>query len=201
MTNRKHLLPLALASMFVLAGGSAWAVSQGDDAPEPAQFKPTTGELVRGTTSSGDDYTLSGIDPVAFGDPYFAQHPSEWFCTALTTSSGPATQGCSPVPDAKGQFEGEPLKPSYSLLGANRFFWIIAPGGVAAMEVTVKGETESTRARSIDAGAAGKLLLAAVGGPLVTSRDPSSSRDYTVRLLDPGGGVVNEFTMTDPPLD
>ena len=201
MTGRKRFLSIALAALFVVAGGSAWALAQDGDAPPPVVPKPTTGELARGTTPSGESYTLAGLDPVEFGDPYFADHPTEWFCTALTTSAGAGTQGCSPVPDAEGQFEGKPLKPSYSLLATDRFFSVIAPKNVTAMEVSVNGETEATRSRSIDAGSAGKLLIVAVGGPVVSSRDLSSSRNYEVRLLGANGETVSEFVMSDPPLD
>jgi hypothetical protein len=69
------------------------------------------------------------------------------------------------------------------------------------MEVSVKGEPLVARSRSIDAGAAGRVLIVAVGGPTVTSRDPASSRDYAVRLLGPNGERVSEFAMSDPPLD
>jgi hypothetical protein len=184
-------IALVLAALFVAAGGSL----------PPVVPKPTTEELARGTAPSGASWTLAGIDPGEFGDAYFAEHPTEWVCTALTTSAGPGTQGCSPVPDAEGRFEGKPLKPSYSLLATDRFFTIVAPKGVAAMEVSVKGESTGTRSRSIDAGAAGKLLLVAVGGPTVTSRDPASSRDYDVRLLGSKGEAVSQFAMSDPPLD
>ena len=184
-----------------MAGGSAWAIAQNGDPASLTVPRPTTGELARGTAPSGGTYTVSGIDPSDFGDPYFAQHPSEWFCTDLTTSSGVGTQGCSPVPDAEGRFDGKPLKPSYSLLGTDRFFSIIAPKGVTAMEVTIRGETKPASSRSIDAGSAGRLLVVAVGGPTVTSRDRSSSRDYDVELLDPNRETVHAFVMSDPPLD
>jgi hypothetical protein len=201
MTGRKPSLAISLAALFVVAGGSAWALGHDGDPPPGVAPKPTTGELARGTTPSGQSYTLSRIDPVEFGDPYFAKHPTEWFCTTLTTSAGPATQGCSPIPDQEGRFEGKPLEPSYSLLATDRFFTIVAPKDVDAMEVTVDGEAEAIRSRSIDAGSAGKLLIAAVGGPVVGSRDPSSSRDYGVRLLRADGETVSEFVMSDPPVD
>jgi hypothetical protein len=199
--GRKRLLPFVLAALFVVAGGSAWAIAQDDDSAPLAVPRPTTGELAHGTTPSGGSYSLSGIDPLEFGDAYFAQHPSEWFCTELATSSGPGTQGCSPIPDAEGHFDGKPLRPSYSLLGSDRFFSIVAPKGVTAMAVTTRGETKPTLSRSIDAGSAGRLLVVAVGGPTVTSRDRSSSRDYDVELLGPDGEVVRELAMSDPPLD
>jgi hypothetical protein len=93
------------------------------------------------------------------------------------------------------------LRPSYSLLATDRFFSIVAPQGVTAMEVGVKGDDEVERSRSIDVGDAGTLLLVAVGGSVVTSRDPASSRDYEVRLLGTGGETVSEFAMSDPPVD
>jgi len=200
-TRRTRFLLLALAALFVAAGGSAWAFSRDAESPPTVLPKPTTGELAQGTAPSGGSWRLSGIDPVEFGDSYFAEHPTEWFCTALTTSSGPGTQGCSPVPDADGRFEGKPLRPSYSLLGTDRFFTIVAAKGVTAMEVRLEGDPKTVRSRSIEAGAAGKLLLVAVGGPTVTSRDSASSRDYVVRLLGPHDETVSEFAMSDPPLD
>jgi hypothetical protein len=136
-----------------------------------------------------------------FGDPYFAEHPAEWFCSQLGTSSGTGTQGCSPIPDAEGRFDGKLLTPSYSLLGTDRFFSVIAPKGVTAMAVTIRGETKPALSRSIDAGSAGRLLVVTVGGPTVTSRDRSSSRDYDVELLGPNGEALRELTMSDPPVD
>jgi hypothetical protein len=201
MVGRTRFLVLALVALFAVAGGSAWAITQEDESPSPVVPTPTTGELARGATASGGSYTLSGIDPVEFGDPYFAEHPTEWFCSSLRTSSGPGTQGCSPVPDAEGRFNGKPLEPSYSLLGTDRFFTMVAPEGVVAMDVAVKGEAKRTSSRSIDAGAAGRLLIVTVGGPTVTSRDPSSSRDYEVRLLGQNGEVIRELALGDPPLD
>jgi hypothetical protein len=200
-TGRARFLALALSALLVAAAGSAWAITRDSGSLPITVPKLTTGELARGTTPSGGSWKLSGIDPVEFGDPYFAAHPTEWFCTALTTSAGPGTQGCSPIPDADGRFEGKPVRPSYSLLGTDRFFTIVAPRGVVAMDVRVAGEHTATRSRSIPAGAAGQLLLVAVGGPTVTSRDPASSREYAVRLLGPGGETVSEFAMSDPPLD
>ena len=124
----------------------------------------------------------------------------KWFCTEIVTEAS-ATRGCDPVPDAEGEFDGRPLKPSFALLGTDRFFSIIAPEGVTAMEVHIRGQATATGARSIEAGPAGKLLVALVGGPQVTSRDPSSSRDYEVRLLGSDGDTLSEFAVSDPGQD
>gem|GEM_PF-3948641 len=85
-----------------------------------------------------------------------------------------------------------------SLLGADRFLLAVAPPGVKTMEVGIVGEAKTTSSRSLDVGAAGKLLVVMVGGPPVTSRDPASSRDYNVRLLDADGKTVQEATKSDP---
>jgi len=83
------------------------------------------------------------------------------------------------------------------VLGPDRFFAAVAAKGVTAMEVGVDGEGTTAASRSLDAGPAGTLLLVTVGGQIVSSRDPSSSRDYEVRFLDADGGTVRKIAMSD----
>jgi hypothetical protein len=156
---------------------------------------PTSGKVAEGRAPSGTDYTIFRIDPAQF-----KADPMKWFCTEIVTEAS-STRGCDPAPDAEGNFDGRPLKPSFALLGTDRFFSIIAPEGVTAMEVHVRGQSAATTSRSIEAGPGGKLLVALVGGPQVTSRDPSSSRDYEVRLLGSDDTTVSEFAMSDPGRD
>jgi hypothetical protein len=197
-TGRRRILSVGLAAAFAVAGGTAWAVTQADD-PDPdrptAPPAPTSGEVAEGTAPSGGSYTVSRIDPAQF-----KADPTVWFCTEIVTPAS-GTQGCHPVPDTDGRIDGQPLRPSFALLGTDRFFSIIAPEGVTAMEVQVKGEVKATAGRSVDGGPAGKLLIAVVGGPQVTSRDPASSREYDVRLLDAHGETVREIAMSDPGQD
>jgi hypothetical protein len=191
MTARKGLLVLGLAAALAAAAGTSWAVTQGDDDADRTWPVPTAGELVHARAPSGAEYTVSGIDPARFG-----RDPGSWFCVAITMPAA-GTQGCNPVPDGDGRIFGQPWRPSYALLGADRFFMAIAPRGVTAMEVQVHGEAAATRSQSIDAGPAGTLLLVAVGGPQVTSRDPGSSQSYDVRLLDGDGKTVVETSTSD----
>src|SRR4029453_6293228 len=170
------------------------AVTQADDSgPDRPTTSPvpTGGEMAEGTAPSGSGYVVSRVDPAAFD-----ADPTHWFCTEIVTPASGA-QGCHPVPDKDGRIDGQPVTPSYALLGTDRFFSVIAPEGVTAMEVRIEGQANATAARSIDAGLAGKLLVAVVGGPMVTSRDPSTSRDYELRLLGPDGETVQEFAMSD----
>jgi hypothetical protein len=135
---------------------------------------------------------ISRIDPAQF-----KADPAKWFCAEIVTSIS-GTQGCHPVPDDDGRVDGEPLKPSYALLGTDRFFSLVAPNGVTTMEVRVAGDAKSVQARAIDAGPAGKFLVATVGGPTVTSRDHASSLDYEVRLVGSDGETVRQIAMSDP---
>jgi hypothetical protein len=192
MSGRRRLLTIGLAAAFAAAAGTTWAVTQDGDDARPTGLVPTSGELAQGRLPSGANYTLSRIDPAALGEA-----PTAAFCTRITTPAG-GTQGCDPVPDADGRIHGQPWRPSFALLGTDRFFTALAPEGVTAMEVHVKGEAGATRSQSIDAGSLGKLLIATVGGPMVTSRDPSSSRDYVVALLGANGETVHEVAMSDP---
>lgn len=191
MRARRRLLSLGLTAAFAAVAGTAWAVTQADD-PDPVGPVPTTAMLEQGETPSGETYTMSRIDPGQLG-----KDPTEAFCIEIRTSAS-MTQGCHPVPDGDGEIDGEPLRPSMALLGTDRFFMTIAPNGVTAMEVSIEGGAEETATRSFDARPAGRFLVALVGGPVVTSRDPASSRDYEVRLLDDDGRVVRVIAMSDP---
>lgn len=196
MTGRSRILSVGLVAAFAAAGGTAWAVTQADDPGPDRPTKapvPTSGKVAEGTAPSGGSYTVSRVDPAEF-----KADRTQWFCTEIVTPAS-GTQGCHPVPDKGGRIDGQPVRPSYALLGTDRFFSIIAPEGVTAMEVRIKGQSKATAARSIDAGpAAGKLLVAVVGGPMVTSRDPATSRDYELRLLGPHGETVQEIAVSDP---
>jgi hypothetical protein len=195
MTGQKRFLSVGLAAALAAAGGTAWAMTEDGDSARPEVPAPTSGELTQGPAPSGGRYTISRIDPAQL------QHDAtKWFCTEIATPAA-GTRGCDPIPDANGRVDGQPLRPSYALLATDRFFTAIAPTGVTAMEVRIKGEDNGTASQSIDAGAAGKLLIVVVGGPVVTSRDPASSRDYEVRLLGANGETVGEAVISDPPLD
>jgi hypothetical protein len=66
------------------------------------------------------------------------------------------------------------------------------------MEVGVVGQGNAATSRSLDAGPAGTLLVALVGGRETGSRDPSASRGYEVRLLDANGRSVRAVAVGDP---
>lgn len=187
----RRLLVFGLVAALAAAGGTAaWAVSQADNAPDlPA---PTAGIVAQGTAPSGATYTISRIDAQQVGED-----PSKAFCFEISTPAASA-QGCAPVPDEAGLINGQPQRPSFALLGSDRFFAAIAPRGVEAMDVRVVGQANAATSRSLDAGPAGTLLLATVGGRKTGSRDPSASRDYEVRLLDAKGRSVRAVAMSDP---
>ena len=170
-------------------GTAAWAVTQADNASDlPA---PTAGIVAQGTAPSGATYTISQIDAQQVGED-----PSKAFCFEMSTPAASA-QGCAPVPDEAGLINGQPQRPLFALLGSDRFFAAIAPRGVEAMDVRVVGQANAATSRSLDAGSAGTLLLATVGGRKTGSRDPSASRDYEVRLLDAKGRSVRAVAMSD----
>ena len=74
MTGRKRLLSFVLAALFVAAGGSARGDRAGRSFGSPSPCPgPRPGSWLTGTTPSGGDYTLSGIDPLEFGDSYFRE--------------------------------------------------------------------------------------------------------------------------------
>jgi hypothetical protein len=186
---RRRLLVFGLVAALAAAGGSAWAVTQADDPPGlPA---PTAGIVTQGTAPSGASYTISRIDAQDVGED-----PTKTVCFEIVTPAASA-QGCAPVPDGSGLIDGQPQRPSFAVLGADRFFAAVAPRGVKAMQVRIDREAKAAPSRSLDAGSAGTLLLVTVGGRTVDSRDPSSSRDYEVRLLDANGGTVRMVAMSD----
>ena len=186
----RRLLVFGLVAAMAAAGGTAWAVTQADNAPGlPA---PTAGIVAQGTAPSGATYTISGIDPQQVG-----KDPSDAFCFEIATPAA-SGQGCDPAPDEAGLINGQPQRPSFALLGSDRFFTAIAPRGVEAMDVRVVGQGNAGTSQSFDAGPAGTLLVAIVGGRMTGSRDPSASRDYEVRLLDADGRSVRAIAMSDP---
>jgi hypothetical protein len=186
----RRLLVFGLVAALAAAGGTAWAVTQADNASDlPA---PTAGIVAQGTAPSGATYTISRIDAQRVGED-----PSAAFCFEIATT-GPGAQGCAPVPDDAGRINGQPQRPSFVLLGSDRFFIAVAPRGVEAMEVGIVGQANAAKSRSIDAGPAGTLLVATVGGRQTGSRDPSASRDYEVRLLDPKGRSVRAIAVAIP---
>lgn len=191
MTGRRRLLVLGLVGALAAVGGTAWAVTQGGD-PPPAGPVPTAGIVAQGTAPSGAAFTVSRINAVELG-----QDPSKAFCYEIVTPAA-SSQGCAPVPDQNGLINGQPQRPSFALLGADRFFAAVAPEGVKRMEVATDGEARAATSRSLDAGPAGTLLFVTVGGRTVSSRDPSSSRDYEVRLQDANGSTVREVAISDP---
>jgi hypothetical protein len=192
MTGRRRFLALSvIATAFVVAASTAWALTKGDDSG-PSGFVPTTGTLAQGTAPSGGRYEIFRLDPSEFD-----LDSGEALCAEIRTPAA-AGQGCNLMPDEDGLIDGQPLRPSLALLGTDRFFTTIAPKGVEAMEVSVEGEDETNTSQALDAGPAGRLLVVKVGGPMITSRDPASSRDYEVRLLGANGETVHEAKLSDP---
>ena len=186
----RRLLVFGLVAAVAAAGGTAWAVTLADNPPSlPA---PAAGIVAQGTAPSGATYTISRIDAQQVGED-----PSKAFCFEIATP-GPSAQACAPVPDEAGRINGQPQRPSFALLGSDRFFVAVAPRGVDAMEVGVVGQGNAATSQSLDAGPAGRLLVAIVGGRKTGSRDPSASRDYEVRLLDANGRSVRAVAMSDP---
>lgn len=190
MAGRRRFLVFGLVAVLVAAGGTAWAVTQAND---PAQDlpAPTVGVMAEGTAPSGAPYTISRIDAQELG-----QQPTEAVCVEIATPAA-SSHGCAPVPDGSGLINGEPQRPSFSVLGPDRFFAAVAPKGVKAMEVRIRGQAKAAVSRSLDAEPAGTLLFVTVGGRIVSSRDPSSSQNYEVRLLDANGGTVRTVAMSD----
>lgn len=134
-----------------------------------------------GVAPSGVPFSVARID---------ADQGSTLLCYEIATRVAKA-QGCQPIPDKKGQFQGEPVRPGKALLGTDRFVSIIAADGVDTMRVVTPGDNASAvEARSIDVDGVGRLLVAPIGGPPVTSEAPDPAR--TVQLLDVDGRVVRE---------
>jgi hypothetical protein len=189
MTGRRRLLVAGLVAGSAVVGGTACGDTQSDDRPDgPAT---TAGQVAQGTAPSGAIYTISRVSA-----PELGQDQSEAFCFEIATPTASA-RGCAPVPDEKGLIDGQAQRPLFAVLGPDRFFAAVAAKEVTAMEVGVDGEARTAASRSLDAGAAGTLLFVTVGGQIVSSRDPSSSRDYEVRFLDADGGTVRKIAMSD----
>jgi hypothetical protein len=190
MTGRRRLLVAGLVAGSAVVGGTACGDPQGDDRPDgPAT---TAGQVAEGTAPSGAVYTISRVS-----GPELGQDESEAFCFEIATPAA-SSRGCAPVPDENGLIDGQAQRPSFAVLGADRFFAAVAAARVTAMEVGVDGEATTGASRSLDAGSAGTLLLVTVGGQTISSRDPSSSRDYEVRFLDADGGTVRKIAVSDP---
>jgi hypothetical protein len=190
MAGRRLLVFGLVAALAAVGGTAAWAVTQADNAR--GLPGPTAGIVTQGTAPSGAPYTISRIDPQQVG-----KDPSDAFCFEISTP-GPGAQACAPVPDEAGLINGQPQRPSFALLGSDRFFVAVAPRGVDAMKVGVVGQGDAGTSRAFDARPAGRLLVAIVGGRMTGSRDPSASRDYEVRLLDANGRTVRAIAVSDP---
>jgi hypothetical protein len=186
MSRRRRFLVLGLASAFAAAGGTAWAIAQDG---ESTTIAPAADTLAQGETPNGNRYVISRVKP-AGGDS------ADGVCFEISTPTA-AAQGCSPAPDGDGRIDGEPWRPSMAVLGSDRFFTTIAPEGVTAMEVRVEGTAAAIPARTVDAGQAGKLLVAVLGGRVVSSRDPESSRNYEVRLVAENDDTMHRAEMSD----
>ena len=186
MARRRRFLLLGLAAAFAAAGGTAWAIAQDGGS---ATLAPTSGTLSQGATPSGAHYVISRVEP-ASGDS------ADAVCFEISTPAA-AAQGCSPAPDRDGRVDGQPWRPSMAVLGSDRFFTTLAPEGVTAMDVRPEGAAAAVPSRSVDAGPAGRLLVVVVGGRVVSSRDPESSRNYDVRLLAADGETVHRAEMSD----
>jgi hypothetical protein len=191
MLRKRRLPVLGFVAVFAAVGGTSWAISQDNDRG-PEGFVTPTRVLAKGSAPSGLDYSISHLDPGEFG-----KDSTEALCIMIKTRVA-ATQGCELAPDEDGLIDGQPFRPSISLLGADRFFTTLAPAGVTSMEVTTVGEGKAASSQSIDAGSVGRLLVVHVGGPVVSSRDPESSRQYDVRLLDADGNTVRRANASDP---
>lgn len=190
MSIRPSAVLLGLVAAVAVAGGTTWAIAQDDASPQwPV---PTTKVLATGTAPSDNSYEVAHIDPESAG-----ADPAKAFCYQIRVADSDGrqvgrTQGCDLTAKA---LDGQELRPSYTLLGSDRFFTILAPEGVTAMEVRIKGDTEAAKSRTIDTGTVGKLLMVTVGGPIISSRNAASFQDYDVRLLGPDGETVDEIPM------
>src|ERR1700742_4116103 len=152
MIRGRRLLLIGLVAAFAIAGGTAWALSDGDDS-ESARWLQPTGTLLKGVAPSGDKYELSFTSAAENG-----HDPAEAVCTELRGPES-AAQGCHPVPDADGTIGGRPWRPSMATLGSDRFFLAVAPQGVSAMEVAVAGDSKAATSEAVDAGPVGRLLI------------------------------------------
>ena len=186
---------VAISGLVVATGalGGSCGGNALSDAPPPDAPRQAVGVVEQGIAPSGVTYTVTAIDPEGFG-----QKSGEAFCFEIATTNAKA-RSCAPAPDEDGLINGQPPRPSFALLGPDRFFAAIAPKAVRTMRIKPDGEVgEAATSRSIDAGVVGTLMFAVVGGRPVSSRDPSSSRDYQVELIDDQDRVVRTVVVSDP---
>ena len=177
MAKSRIALIVAAIAAFLGVAGVAFALVGDDDRSVPEVPAPALGVVAQGTAPSGP-YTISKVD---------LDGGSTMFCYEIATKAAKA-QGCTPIPDAKGQFEGKPVKPGQAVLGTDRFVSILAPDGVETMRVTTGDDTVA--ARSIDIDGVGRLLVATTGGAPVTSDAPDPDR--VAQFLDSQDRVVRE---------
>jgi hypothetical protein len=186
---------VAISGLVVATGalGGACGGKALSDAPPPDAPRQAVGVVKQGIAPSGVTYTVTAIDPESRG-----QKSGEAFCFEIATTNAKA-RICAPAPDEDGLINGQPPRPSFALLGPDRFFAAIPPKGVRTMRIKPDGEAEgAATSRSIDAGLVGTLMFAVVGGRPVSSRDPSSSRDYQVELIDDQNKIVRTVVVSDP---
>jgi hypothetical protein len=183
MNKMRLVLTLAVAAAVLGVAGVALAIVEpGEENPAPPF--PVGEELLRDIAPSGDPLKVSRVETKLDGDP---------FCYEISTGLGGA-QGCQPLPDENGLYDGRPITPGWLQLGTDRFVTIVAPTGVDGMRVsTPDSETSSVEARMIPVDNVGRLLLATFSGPPVTSERPEPA--HRVELLDSNGQVVREFTL------
>lgn len=182
MNRLRITLIIAVSAAFLGVAGVALALVKDDDESLPEVPAPVVGVLAEGIAPSGSPYTVSQVDGKA---------GSTMFCYEISTKVASA-QGCQPVPDADGQYEGRPVKSGRTLLGTDRFISTLAADDVETMRVTTTG-SDTVTARSIDVDGVGRLLIAPIGGPPVTSDTPDADR--TVQFLDSEGHVVREESL------
>jgi|SRR5215208_2454167 len=185
---------VAMSGLVAATGalGGACGGNALSDAPPPDAPRQAVGVVEQGIAPSGVTYTVTAIDPESLG-----QKSGEAFCFEIATTNAKA-RSCAPAPDEDGLINGQPPRPSFALLGPDRFFAGIAPKGVRTMRIKPDGEGAAATSRSIDAGVVGTLMFTVVGGRPVSSRDPSSSRDYQVELIDDQNRIVRTVVVSDP---
>src|SRR5215218_8027335 len=133
MKKSRITLVVAAIAAFLGIAGVAFALVGNDDKPVPELPAPALGVVAEGTAPSGNPYTISKVD---------LNGGSTMFCYEIATKAAKG-QGCTPIPDANGEFEGKPVKPGFTLLGTDRFVTILAPDGVKTVQVsTAGGHTE-----------------------------------------------------------
>jgi hypothetical protein len=186
-----RLLTLAAVSVVLLAVAAVAVALSEDDGQVPSQIPaPATKVLMEGTAPSGHGYKIVEID---------ADAGSTQFCYEISTKVS-AAQTCGPIPDDQGRVDGRPVPPTRIVLGADRFFTLVAPEKIADMRITTPGSEEASPAsRSVGLPGGGRLLVSMLGGSLVSSDRPEPPR--AVELLDSDGHVVSEQTLTGSPTD